>query len=123
MLVNTDTLREIIEMRKTTLKEVEKKLGMRSLEVHEVGDAFDEALNVDDNGSAWAIFPDIPMFNYPEMGALLLYPIVIYGKIISKIRPKWTRINGMNALYIMLLSTLIFFYIIVSILFGRLLQS
>jgi hypothetical protein len=117
MLVNTDMLREIIDMRKTTLKEVEKKLGMRSLEVLEVGDAFDEALNVDDNGSAWAIFPDIPMFKYPEMGALLLYPIVIYGKIISKIRPKWTRINGMNALFIMLLSTMIFFYIIVSILF------
>ena len=117
MFVNTDTVREIIEMRKTTLKDVEKTLGMRSLEVHEVGDAFDEALNVDDNGSVWAIFPDIPMFNYPEMGALLLYPMVIYGKFITMIRPKWTRINGMNALLIMLLFSLIFFYIIVSILF------
>ena len=117
MFVNTDMVREIIEARKMTLKDVEKKLGMRSLEIPEVGDAFDEALNVDDNGSAWAIFPDIPMFNYPEMGALLMYPMVIYAKIIAMIRPKWTRINGMHGLFIMLISVMLFFYVIFSILF------
>ena len=50
MFVNTSMVREVIEARKTTLKEVEKKLGMRALEVTEVGDAFDEALDVDNNG-------------------------------------------------------------------------
>ena len=117
MLVNTDLVREFIKKRNTTLKDVEEMLGMRSLEVLEVGDAFDEALSVDENGSAWAIFPDIPMFSYPEMGALLIYPMVIYGKIIAMIRPKWTRINGNNSLFIMLLCSMIFFYAILSILF------
>ena len=117
MFVNTEMMRESIEARKTTLKDVEMKLGMRALSVHEVGDAFEEVLNVDDNGATWAIFPDIPMFKYPEMGAIFLYPMVIYAKLIAKLRPNWKRVNGTNGVCILLLSSMLLLYTILHLIF------
>ena len=109
---DTDLPKETI-----TVNKLEKKSGFRVLTVKEVGDAFENALAADDNGSVWVAFPDVPTIKYPEMGIFFLLPIIAYGKVMALCRPEWKRINGMYGIIFSLLVFLLLLYLLICIIF------
>ena len=67
---------------------------MRVLTVEDVGNAFEQALEADDNGGVFMVFPNIPVVKFPEMNQLFIFPLIAYAKLVSICRPEWKRMNG-----------------------------
>ena len=83
----------------------------------DIGNGFDQTLDVDENGSAWVVFPDIPVFQYPEFNGSFLIPMVMFIKLISYFKPDLKRINGRYVALGFFMMLFLFFYIILAILF------
>jgi len=86
---NTELVKETIEIGK-----LEKKVKFRALTVEEVGNAFDEALDADDNGGVFMVFPYVPIIKFPDLNQLFIIPVIAYAKLMSLCRPEWKRVNG-----------------------------
>ena len=83
----------------------------------DIGNGFDQTLEVDENGSAWVVFPDIPVFQYPEFNGSFLIPMVMFIKLISFLKPDLKRINGRYAAIGLFLMMFFILYIISAIIF------
>ena len=60
----------------------------------DIGSGFNQALEEDENGSAWVIFPDVPIFQYPEFNGRFILPMILFAKLVSWFKPDWQRLNG-----------------------------
>ena len=90
---------------------------IRVLTIEDVGNAFDQALDADENGGIYVVFPDAPIIRYPELNQLFLIPVIAYAKLLSLFRPEWKRVNGIYALpflflFVYFVCYLIFFLIL-----------
>jgi hypothetical protein len=83
----------------------------------DIGNGFDQTLEVDENGSAWVVFPDIPVFQYPEFNGSFLLPMVMFIKLISFLKPDLQRINGRYAASGLFLMGFFILYILLAIIF------
>ena len=83
--------------------------------VEDVGDALEEAIDADDNGSIFMVFPDSPIIKFPELNQLFLGPVIIYAKLVSLCFSQWKRVDGIYALFVTILFLLAVFYAFVSI--------
>ena len=101
----------------TTISKLEKKSFFRVLTVEEVGNAFEQSLDADDNGSVWIVFPDAPATKYPEMSKFFLLPIILYAKIVAMCRPEWRRINGLYGIPLLLLVVFCILYLFLCTIF------
>ena len=109
---DTDLVKETTEIEK-----IEKKTKMRVLTVEDVGNAFEQALEADDNGGVFMVFPNIPVVKFPEMNQLFIFPLIAYAKLVSICRPEWKRINGIYGLPFLLLVIFIIFYFLLWLIF------
>jgi len=109
---DTDLVKETTEIEK-----IEKKTKMRVLTVEDVGNAFEQALEADDNGGVFMVFPNIPVVKFPEMNQLFIFPLIAYAKLVSICRPEWKRINGIYGLPFLLLVIFIIFYLLLWLIF------
>ena len=109
---DTDLVKETIE-----LKKLEKKVKFRALTVEDVGNAFDEALDADDNGGIFMVFPDTPTIKFPELNKLFIFPIILYAKLVALCRPQWNRVNGIYGIPFLFLIIFFIFYILFWLLF------
>ena len=89
----------------------------RVLTLEDVGNAFDEALDADDNGGIYVVFPDAPTIKYPELNQLFIIPVIAYAKLMSLCRPEWKQINGIYALPIVFLLIYMFCYVLFCLIF------
>ena len=85
---------------------------IRVLTVEDVGNAFDQALEADDNGGVYVVFPDVPIIKYPELNQLFIIPVIAYAKLIALCRPEWRHLNGFYALPFLLSFIYLIFYVI-----------
>ena len=102
-----------------TEKESRESLSnrFRVLTVEDVGDAFEEAIEADDNGGVFMVFPDSPIIKFPELNQLFIIPVILYAKLLSIGFSHWKRVNGMYALPISILIVLVTFYLFLCVLF------
>ena len=83
----------------------------------DIAQAFEEALEADKNGSVWAVLPDMPIIEVPDMSGDLLYPTVLYAKAIGFLRPNIRRLDAFYALYVFLFLLLLAFLFLMSVLY------
>ena len=102
-----------------TEKESRESLSnrFRILTVEDVGDAFEQAIDADDNGGVFMVFPDSPIIKFPELNQLFIFPVLIYAKLFSLCFSQWKLVNGMYALPLSILIVLATFYMFVCFLF------
>ena len=81
----------------------------------DIGNGFDQALEQDENGSAWIVFPDLPIFQYPEFNGSLILPMILFLKLISYLKPDLQRINGRYLAMGLLVTVLAILFIILVI--------
>ena len=72
--------------------------NFRILTVEDVGDAFEQVIEADDNGGVYIVFPDVPLVKFPEINSLFIIPVIAYSKLIALFCPQWKRINGAYAI-------------------------
>ena len=108
----TDLLKE-----STDISKLEKQTMLRVLTVEDVGNAFDQALDADDNGGVYVVFPDVPIIKYPELNQIFIVPVIAYAKFISLCRPGWKRINGIYAITFSIFIIFLLLYILFCITF------
>ena len=89
----------------------------RVLTIKDVGDGFDQALDADENGGIFVVFPDAPTIKYPEPSLFFMIPVIAYAKLISLCRPEWKRINGIYAMPLSLLIIFLLVYLLFCIIF------
>ena len=83
----------------------------------EIGNAFEEVLDTDKNGSVWLVLPDIPIIEVPDMSGAMLLPSAFYSKIIGFLKPDLKHLNAIHVLYMLICLLFAVFFIIMSILF------
>ena len=83
----------------------------------DIGNGFDQILEEDENGSAWVVFPDLPVFQYPELNNLFLLPMVLFVKLIAFLKPDLQRVNGRYAATAMFIAMFLIIYIILALIF------
>ena len=83
----------------------------------DIGSGFNQALEEDENGSAWVIFPDVPIFQYPEFNGRFILPMILFSKLVSWLKPDWQRLNGRYVAAGIFLTMFILFYILLAIIF------
>ena len=59
----------------------------------DIGSGFNQALEEDENGSAWVIFPDVPIFQYPEFNGRFILPMILFSKLVSWLKPDWLKLS------------------------------
>ena len=105
------------------MNEVEKETreglsnNFRVLTVEDVGDAFEQALDADDNAGVFIVFPDTPLIKFPEMNFLLIIPVIAYSKLVALCCPQWQRINGIYAVPVLFLLVLVLLYLLFCLIF------
>ena len=67
-----------------SVAELEQKTGHRILTREEVGDAFMQSLQLDKNGAVYAIFPDVPLIEYPSIRNPFFYFVVAMAKVAAR---------------------------------------
>ena len=105
-------MKETIEISK-----LEKKSRFRVLTVEDVGNALDQALEADQNGGVFIVFPDAPVIQFPEVNKLFIIPLIAWSKLIAWGRPEWKRVNGIYAIPCIILITFVIFYILLCLIF------
>lgn len=83
----------------------------------DIGNAFDQALEEDENGSAWVVFPDLPIFQYPEFNGSLILPMILFLKIVNFLKPGLQRINGRYLALGLFVTVFVMLFIILQIIF------
>ena len=83
----------------------------------DIGNSFDQTLEADENGSAWIVFPDVPVFTYPDFNNSLLIPMILFVKLVAFFKPDWQRINGRYVAAALLMLMFLFLYILMAIIF------
>ena len=83
----------------------------------EVGNAFEQSLDTDDNGSIWVVFPNVPAIKYPEFNKWLRTPVILYAKIVAVFCPQWKRIDGLYGVPVLLLLFFCTAYVFLCIMF------
>ena len=83
----------------------------------DIGNAFDQILQEDENGSAWVVFPDLPTFQYPDFNNQLLVPMILFVKMIAFFKPDLRRLNGRRVALALFASAFILFYVFLTIVF------
>jgi len=104
---DTDLVKETIE-----IKKLEKKVKYRALTIQDVGNAFDETLEADENGGVFLVFPDAPIIKFPELNKIFILPIIAYAKLVGFCRPQWKRVNGMYGIPLFFLIIFFIFYLL-----------
>ena len=89
----------------------------RVLSVKDVGDALEEAIDADDNGGIFMVFPDTPIIKFPELNKLFVGPAIIYAKLVAICFSQWKRVNGIYAIPFIILSLFVVFYLFVCLIF------
>ena len=89
----------------------------RVLTVKDVGNAFEEVLDVDKNGGVFIVFPDAPLIGFPELNQIFILPVMIYSKLVALCFPKWKMVNGTYAIPIVIIAILATFYILFRLMF------
>ena len=110
---NTDLLKE-----STNINELEKDTMFRVLTIKDVGNAFDESLEADDNGGVYVVFPDTPLIKYPELNEVFMIPLIAYAKFVSICGPNWKRVNGIFFIPLFCIILFCIFYIVLSLVLG-----
>ena len=102
-----------------TEKKSREKLSnhFRVLSVKDVGDALEEAIDADNNGGIFMVFPDTPIIKFPELNKLFVGPAIIYAKLVAICFSQWKRVNGIYALLLTIISILAVFYVFVCFIF------
>ena len=83
----------------------------------DIGNGFEQIMEEDENGSAWIVFPDVPVFQYPEFNGTLLLPMILFVKLISFLKPDLKRVNGRYVAIGLFGTIFLTLYIIMAILF------
>ena len=83
----------------------------------DIGNGFDQVLEEDENGSAWVVFPDVPVFQYPEFNGTFLLPMIMLMRLIAMLKPDLRRVNGRYAAIALFMTLFFIFYIILAIVF------
>ena len=83
----------------------------------EIGDAFDDILDADKNGSIWLILPDIPIIEVPDMNGAMLLPSALYSKVAGVLKPGVKHINAFYVLYVIIVLSFLVFLFIMSTIF------
>ena len=83
----------------------------------DIAKAFEEVLEADKNGSIWAVLPDMPIIEVPDMSGGLLYPTVLYAQAVGFLRPNIRRLDAFYALYVFLFLLLLASCFLMSTLF------
>ena len=96
---------------------IEKFSRNRMMTPLDIGNGFEQILEADDNGSAWVVFPDLPVFQYPELNNLFLLPMVLFVKLIAFLKPDLQRVNGRYAATAMFIAMFLIIYIILALIF------
>ena len=96
---DTDLLKDSMGVNETE-KETRESLSnyFRVLNVGDVGDAFEQALDTDDNGGVFIVFPDTPIIKFPELNQLFVIPVIAYAKLMGLLCPHWKSIDGVYAI-------------------------
>ena len=89
----------------------------RVLTVKDVGNAFEEVLDVDKNGGVFIVFPDAPLIGFPELNQIFILSLMIYSKLVALCFPKWKIVNGTYAIPMVILAILATFYILFRLMF------
>ena len=89
----------------------------RVLTVEDVGDAFEQSLDADQNGGVFVVFPDVPIIRYPELNQIFIFPMIAYAKILSICCPKWKHVNGIFVLPFLFAFIYLILYIMFYIVF------
>ena len=102
-----------------TEKKSREKLSnrFRVLTVEDVGDALEEAIDADDNGGIFMVFPDTPIIKFPELNKVAVGPAIIHAKLVALCFSQWKRVNGIYAVPFTILSIFAVFYVLVCIIF------
>ena len=80
----------------------------RVLSVEDVGSAFEQVLDADNNGGIFVVFPDVPIIKFPDLNEIFLIPLITIAKIIFLLCP--TR-NWIKGSYILCLIFLLAFFL------------
>ena len=83
----------------------------------EIGDAFEDILDADKNGSIWLILPDIPIIEVPDMNGAMLFPSAFYSKVAGFLKPNMKHVNAFYVLYVIIVLSFLVFLFLMSILF------
>ena len=87
------------------------------LTVEDVGDALEEAIDADDNGGIFMVFPDTPIIKFPELNKLVVGPAIIYAKLVALCFSQWKRVNGIYAVPFAIFSIFAVFYVFICVIF------
>ena len=87
----------------------------RVLKVQDVGIAFEQAINADDNGGVFIVFPDVPIVKLPELNKIFMIPLLTFANILILISPYWKRLNGSYLLWILILFIFMILHLFISI--------
>ena len=102
-----------------TEKETRESLSnhFRVLTIGDVGDAFEQALDADENGGVFIVFPDTPIIKFPELNQLFVIPVIAYAKLLRLCCPHWKRIDGVYALPLLFLLICVLLYLLFCFIF------
>ena len=95
---------------------IETNTKSRVMTPFDIGNGFDQALEEDENGSAWVVFPDLPIFQFPEFNGSLILPMILFLKLIAFLKPGLQRINGRYLAIGLFVAMFITLYIMIEIL-------
>ena len=96
---------------------IESATKSRVMTPSDIGNGFDQAMEEDENGSAWVVFPDLPIFQYPEFNGGLILPMILFLKLVSFLKPDLQRVNGRYMALGLFVTIFLILYIVLAIIF------
>ena len=99
------------------IADLEKQFKNRVLTVSEVGNGFQQSLNIDQNGGCVVVYPDCPPFLVPNIvNKATLMTMIAFGQYFGA-SMSFTSFNGRNVLIGGFLLLLVLIYMTLSIIF------
>ena len=87
----------------------------RILSVEDVGSAFEQVLEADDNGGIFVAFPDVPIIKFPDFNKIFLIPLITIAKLIFLLGPTRSWIKGSYIICVLFFLTFFLFHIFISL--------
>ena len=84
------------------------------LSIEDVGIAFEQVLEADENGGVFVTFPGVPIINFPDLNEIFIKPLITIAKIIFLFCPTGNRIKGSYILCILFLLIFFLFHTFIS---------
>ena len=95
-----------------TMNQFARKVKTRVLTVQEVGNGFEKALDLDNNGSIYTIFPDAPLLDFPNPNYCFLIPYVLIASLCEKMGLKMDVLTYKHLIPVAFLAFLLIYYVL-----------